>query len=200
MDWKEFVASIVGSLAWPAAIVALVVVLRRPLRALLGSLQTLQYREFRAEFGRHIREAQANVEEAVRAGGVEVTVGEQDQHVPDKEVTDLLRRLANETPRAAVLEAWTVVESELRSGEGRLGKESDGPVPRLLAESGWIPQLVKVLEGLYAARNQAAHADEVAITPEDASEYVETATSAAHLLREQYDMLVDQARRYGARE
>ena len=36
MDWREFVASIVGSLAWPLAVVILVLVLRGPLTAILG--------------------------------------------------------------------------------------------------------------------------------------------------------------------
>ena len=38
MDWKELVASLVSSLAWPAAIMVLVVVLRKQLAAGVGRL------------------------------------------------------------------------------------------------------------------------------------------------------------------
>ena len=36
MSWMVFVTSLVQSLAWPAAVVVIVIILRKPIRAVLG--------------------------------------------------------------------------------------------------------------------------------------------------------------------
>ncbi|MFS0738808.1 hypothetical protein ABC347_17310 [Sphingomonas sp. 1P06PA] len=37
MDWKRFVASLVESLRWPVAIIAIFIILRAPLSGLIGA-------------------------------------------------------------------------------------------------------------------------------------------------------------------
>ena len=38
MDWKRFVASLIASLRWPLAFVAVAIIFRAPLQSLIGAL------------------------------------------------------------------------------------------------------------------------------------------------------------------
>jgi hypothetical protein len=61
MDWLQFWASIVASLAWPAAIVLIVLLLRRALLRVLPRLRRLKYGGAEAEFHEKLEEAEEEV-------------------------------------------------------------------------------------------------------------------------------------------
>ena len=106
MDWLQFIASIIDSLAWPGAILAAVILLRRPLSALLPLLRRLKYKDFEVEFDRKVRKLR---EEAVAAlPPLPKTVPSQ---IPEETA---LIELVSVAPRAAVLESWLLVESAAR--------------------------------------------------------------------------------------
>jgi hypothetical protein len=48
MGWKEFIADIVGSLTWPAAIAFIAFLLRKQLAGLIESLRALRYKGLEA--------------------------------------------------------------------------------------------------------------------------------------------------------
>ena len=54
MDWLQFISSIIGSLAWPAAVMNLVLNLQAPLRNLLRDLSQFRYKEIEIDFGKEI--------------------------------------------------------------------------------------------------------------------------------------------------
>lgn len=62
MDWLTFIASIVASLAWPAAAVSVVFVLRRALNRLLPDLNRVRYKDWELEFGRQVAQARVEIE------------------------------------------------------------------------------------------------------------------------------------------
>lgn len=63
MGWQSFIAEMTGHLAWPTAVVVVLVIFRRPLRARVSQLRSVSAGSFGAEFG----EADRQVGEAVAA-------------------------------------------------------------------------------------------------------------------------------------
>lgn len=182
MDWLQFVASMVDSLAWPAAALAIVTILRKPLRDLLPLLQKLKYKDLELEFGRRLLEVQAEVTAQLPAQ-TERAIGEIEDSVAV--------RLAPVSPRAAILEAWRGVESAILEAAHSLGKpffDDRSPVLvsaiRALEESGQLLRAqADILDDLRQLRNEAAHAPEFSIPVSDALDYVRLSEVAASHLR-----------------
>lgn len=124
MDWLQFVSSIVGSLAWPAAIVAVVALLRDPLGKLVPLIRTLKYKEWQIDVGQEL--------EAVKES-VEATADQPDERA--EEPTPAFRQLAKIEPRAAVLSAWAPVELALKDLGMKSGVYKLGMPIYLVAES-----------------------------------------------------------------
>jgi uncharacterized protein YutE (UPF0331/DUF86 family) len=63
MDWLQFFASVIRSLAWPAAIVLIVLLLRRELVQILRRLRRFKYGDAEAEFEEVLEEVEEEIEE-----------------------------------------------------------------------------------------------------------------------------------------
>ena len=125
MDWLQFFASVLGSLAWPATAVALVVLLRVPVARVLLTLTKLKYKDLELDFGRELKQ----LEEQARV--IEVRPTQPKALPPTKrDPSDLLSeadRLAQEFPEPAVAVGWQAVEEELMSAVERLAISPDYP-------------------------------------------------------------------------
>lgn len=178
MDWLEFVASLVQSLAWPTAVVIVVLILRAPLaRALSGPVKRwkagpsgveIEYWEQTLEAAR-AELAQATPEVAALPG-----------------VDDELARLVEVSPRAAVMEAFARIERELRglvrdeAGADRVGGMQLARLAR--ARERINDETLKAIEGMAVLRNLAAHGpDEIDETR--AREFVALADAVLFALR-----------------
>jgi len=53
----DFAAKIIGSLAWPATLLVVMIFLRKPIRDLLPFLERLKYKDFELSFRRQLQEA-----------------------------------------------------------------------------------------------------------------------------------------------
>jgi hypothetical protein len=177
MDALTFVAEIVKALAWPVTTLAIVAILRRPLAQLIPLLQRFKYKDFEFEFGRKIAEAKAEVALALPDTATA-------KALPSAQESRLVQ-LAEISPRAAVLEAFTSVEIAAISAAHRLGMAKGFPQTltfralQFLEEGGRMdPALVTLLRDLRALRNQAAHAPEFALTTDAAIQYVQLSQTA----------------------
>ena len=75
MDFLTFLATIIGSLAWPACLLVALFMLRRPIAELLPSLRRLRYKELEVDFGKELEKIEAvmdTVEEKTRRSPVEI--------------------------------------------------------------------------------------------------------------------------------
>jgi len=181
VDWLSFIASVVGSLAWPAAVVGLVLILRKPIRGLLPLLQRRKYKEFEIEFGRRVEEVKQELQE-LPPGAAQPTLDPS---------TSALLRLAEVSPRAAVLEAWREVEQAALAAARKVGgdafrnRTSPFDAIRVLERSGPLDRnIIGLLRDLRGLRNQAAHAPDFALTKESALEYATSALTVARYLRD----------------
>ena len=182
MDVLTFTTELIKALAWPVTTLVIVVILRRPLAQLIPLLHRFKYKDFEFEFGKKIEEAKAD---AAIVLGDAVTP----KALPSPQESRLVQ-LAEISPRAAVLEAFTSVEIEAISAAHRLGMAKAFPqtltfrAMKFLEESGRMdPALVELLRHLRTLRNQAAHAPEFALTTDAAIQYIQLAHAAIEKLR-----------------
>lgn len=151
MDWLQFFASVVGSLAWPTAVIILVALLQAPLARLLPLIRTFKYKDLQIDLGGQL---EAVKEEVAASGDASSNAEEQ--------ITSTYKDLARIDPRAAVLSAWVPVELALKDLCFKRGLYTLGATPATLAErlrdNGVIDAITyKTLGRLRAIRNEAAH-------------------------------------------
>lgn len=103
MDWKQFFAAIVGSLAWPVSAIVVVFLLKAPLAKLLPKIRSFKYGELHVD----LQEQLAEVKAEVVASAPETQPEEQPSAAP----TAL--ELAAISPRSSVLMSWLEVEKKL---------------------------------------------------------------------------------------
>jgi hypothetical protein len=181
MGWIEAVAELLAAVAWPAAAVAIVLLLRSPITERIRQLRSLKWREAEAHFNEATEALGRRVEQelAVDAPG------------PDQDAradTVALRSawdLVDLHPRGAVLEAWLGVEAELFRALDRASIDIRRPASG--ARAAWeltsagllgenLAALVRQLQGL---RNEAVHTTDFELSSDAATTYVATASMLA---------------------
>jgi hypothetical protein len=186
MDILTFVAELAKAFVWPVFIVIIVLLLRKPIQHLIPLLTRLRYKDFELEFRRKIEEVEA-----------EAVIG-----LPEKEPLEAFSdgadknvyKLAEISPRAAVLEAWRTVENEAietvrQELQRQQGVEPAIILPRIalkhLERSERIDrQTSALIRDLRSLRNQAAHAPEFALGSDSALEYASAAYRLARKLKQ----------------
>lgn len=210
MNWLEFVASIVGSLAWPLTAITIVVIVVRHYGRELRTRIT-RMRHFKAgpgglelDFGEQVSELSEQAEklpERATADGESQSVELREFAYPaimsgatrsmsfDQRVEGLARI---DPPSAVVFAAETVrqelVEAAVRAGLARQNADRSGSLPlirHLLTTDRVSSHTAQVLERVMALRNRALHTSEesAAITYDVAMNYVRLAMLVMEALR-----------------
>lgn len=181
MNWMEFLASLVSSLAWPVALAVLVFMLRHSIAALIPALRRLKYKDLELDFRRDMEE----VREEVNQGLPAPPAGE--RLVADSATLKLL----DASPRAAVLEAWYRVEMAVMDTAKRLALA--GPFDiytalhaiKVLERAAGIDQnIVSILHNLRRLRNLAAHAPDFELSRDSGMDYVASADRVVRYLEQ----------------
>lgn len=152
MDGLQFVSSIIGSLAWPAAVVWLAFLLRAPLAKLIPRVRGVKYGGLHVDIATQIEE----VKEQVDASG-------EAPAQPSSEPTLSFQSLAQADPRAAILSAWIPVEIELneiadKSGLTLVSSKTGMAQLTELKEIGVLDNfMARTLTKLRRIRNTAVH-------------------------------------------
>ena len=164
MIWLDFISKLVKSLAWPATLIFIVLLFRKPLINLFRFAESLQWKDWKLNFQRQTKELEAsNIDQMTAKGKVE------------------LEKYALLSPRQAVLKAWSDVEvaaeSKLKTllpAYNQIELGANGALGYLDFKGAFVPRTKKTLYDLGALRNQAVHLPETAISSEDASSYIRT--------------------------
>jgi hypothetical protein len=163
MDWLQFLASVIGSLAWPAAIVLIVLLLRRELVQILRRLRRLKYSDAEAEFGEKLEEVEEDIAELPVPPKLPPKKEFRDQYIDD------LDRFSN---NSAVFVSWLEVESAILN-LARAAKllETNMPAPRaaqlLLKRELIDPATYRAIRELLELRNIAVHPNDARIVSKD---------------------------------
>lgn len=188
MDWLQFFSSVIGSMAWPSAVVLLAVLIRAPLAKVIPRLRTIKYGDFHLDIGEQIDAVKEDVD----------AIGES----PSQEVDELpvsFRALARTDPRAAVLSAWIPLEVELidiaskldpKTWRGSDARNSPMFINRALMGEGLIDQATfNALEQLRRIRNSAVHSTGETVSFDDAMNMAEVCQRVSGLLKQIKDSL-----------
>jgi hypothetical protein len=171
MSGMQFVVDFVSALAWPLAIVVIVVFLRRPLVDILmqlaSGLRRLRSGQSDAEFDRTVSQVKAELTATVSAGA-------------PASLPVLLRFAAatEDDPAAAVAQAYGAVEAALRDLLGSTGKlvpvGSGDPtaIARFARDQALVPEsIVRAVDGVVSLRNSVG-ADPARITKDHAEKFL----------------------------
>jgi hypothetical protein len=170
MDGYQFIAALfqsIISLAWPAALVACVWLFRERLASLLP-LFRVKHKDWEASF---FRLEQAEKEVAA------LPAPPPEQPEPTPEEKDRFEKVADVSPRAAILELRSELEESVRSLAQHYGGETKGSPTlrmaiRVLRSKGIIGQHTSaLLDDLRTIGNTAAHGRETEFTKDDAMRF-----------------------------
>lgn len=181
MDWLQFIASIAGSLAWPATVVVAVVLLRAQLRRVLLTLTRLRYKDLELDFGRELKEIEK------KAKAIDVAPAKPPDRAVEapKDSAQILaeaERLAEDFPAPSVALAQSAVEHELQITATRLAVSPVDPQlrtaggdARRLADQGAIDQgTLDILNRMRNLRNMAVHGGggPIGVSADEAREFI----------------------------
>ena len=170
---------IIKAIAWPVSIIWLGYIFRVEVRQLLSRLSTVKYKDVEASFGKDLAEAEINAKK-VNLSKLEAT----EQVTSQKEQ---LFRIADISPRAAVVEAWTLIETAVLKKGLTSGSTIQRTNPKMIVEylskSGkFSHDSLNLIEQLRLIRNRASHMPDFAISQSEAERYLELAAQSAAVI------------------
>ncbi|GGO73111.1 hypothetical protein [Bowmanella pacifica] len=167
MDWMQFIIGLLDKLVWPAVVVFVVVLLRKPLTQLVPLLKKLKYKELEFEFGRELKAVSKHA-----AGAFPELKRDQ---------KTLLIASADHLPNAAILESWAVVDDAAERLIRTTRRDIDLNVTTrykllqdLLIKDKWLDtKKSKLFDELRQLRNKVAHAVGYEVGTAEAIQYIE---------------------------
>ena len=185
MDWKQFFAEIVSSVAWPCGAAVFLIVFRAELRKIIQRLAHVKYKDLELDFDKVRQQAEElhrDVSEEGPAVRSPIFSSLEDQ------ILDAVER----APSAAILLAWSGLETAMASAVGRLAISSESPSYRspmhnieVLTKYGGLSQsLGKLLQEMRMLRNKVAHEQEsmISIAQDQALNYARAAIEMINCL------------------
>lgn len=168
MTRLEFIAAVVGSLAWPSAVFGMVLILRRPIASVIESIATIRYKGLRLDFRERLDALEQDVEALASPPHSHVSlpaiaIAPETVKRINQSLTELVSQLAPVSPESAVLTAWQRVELAIDDRLARIGDEPRRHLPvkrklEILREHGVIDeQSEATIRRLQELRNAAAH-------------------------------------------
>jgi len=177
----DALVNLATGLAWPVAAIWLAYLLRPELQKLIDKIASVKVGVAEANF----RESLEKVEvEAAKLPQTAMTEPDKKDEIMPR--LDQLRRIAAVSPRAAIMEAWVLVETAALSS-GSFSDSNRRPTAIALLHhivtTGKLSQnSANMIISLRNLRNQAAHLPDFALTQEEAERYLELAVTVSELI------------------
>ena len=166
---------LIDSIVWPVTVLAILVMFRKPVGALLSYVKKIRYKDLiEVNFAKGLEEIRTQAEES----GIELK--------PPSEQKEEIYRLVEISPSSAVLESWKEIEIAARDKINQLIKDKNlvfeakrRPLLHLELTGALIPSTARAIRDLRSLRNQAAHNLDLRISKENVLEYVTLAKAIA---------------------
>jgi len=170
MSGLEFIAAVIGHLAWPATVIAALLILKRPIADLLPKIRRAKWGDRELEFGEQVEVVRAEVEQLPGVGQeIEALTAPATEELP-----------AGTPPRLVVMHHYGLVEEEVLALAVAAGLEvpvtnssTRGVFDLLFREGVTDKATYDALMDLRRLRNVAAHKTDRQITEADSREYAE---------------------------
>ncbi len=178
MDWKQFIADLISNVAWPTVAITFLIMFRSELIKIVQRLAHLKYKDIELNFEKVKQQAEElhhefEQEEAVIESPVYTSLEDQ--------VMDAVER----APSAAILLAWSGLETSIASAVARLAISPDAPsfrspmhnIDMLSKNSRLSKKHESLLHEMRILRNKVAHDRDsmLSITQEQALSYANAA-------------------------
>jgi hypothetical protein len=178
MDWLQFISSLVSSMAWPVVGLTFLFLFKSELGRIVQRLAHLKYKDLEIDFDKIKQDAQELQLEAV----LEVPAEESAVFTSlEEQIMDAAER----TPSAAILLAWSGLETAIASTVDRLAISPESPSYRSplhniesLERAGRLSKTHKrLLNEMRMLRNKVAHEQNaiLSISSNQALDYAKTA-------------------------
>ncbi|ASK62453.1 hypothetical protein CFK37_09970 [Virgibacillus phasianinus] len=105
MNTLEFISSIIKSIAWPSVILAIIIILRKPLKKLLNNINRITYSNVAIEFSKGLQAARQSLESVKTVFDLNVS-GDKSFNKKENEIVEI----ANISPSASIAMSWSMVE------------------------------------------------------------------------------------------
>ena len=181
MNWMVFITSIIDSVAWPAAILIAVWWLKNHIGQLIPLTKKVKYGDLEIEFEQQLRELKKRAEASRR-----------EHDTPDRDDSEMLEYIdetANNSPRAAIVDAWVGLELTAFSSAALLGisdNKKTMPFRRLIqaleSEGILTSKDASILKELQRLRNEVLHSPDFKISKKEVQEFAELARDMADLI------------------
>lgn len=173
MDWKQFFASIISSIAWPSVVLAIVWFFYPQLKHLLEQIKKFGAAGVNVEISERV-EAVRDQAEKVEVEQAEISPAESSDEITLDPAT---LQLAKTFPEAAVLQAYKELEGVVLQIRARLPDDKPhrnlNEVLKYLFDQKFISaSVVTLFQRLREARNTVAHTSDEKITTGEALELV----------------------------
>lgn len=182
----ENIIKIIDALAWPAAIIWLGYLFRSEIRQLLGRVSRLTYKGLEAKFEKDLAKVEAEARKTLPKAESTSHISEEPIYPsPYDEKYEQLLRISEQSPRAALLEAWIEVETVLNrvaSGHGYpiFTKTQYRQVLEMLINKEKFPKtILPLFNDLRILRNEAVHVPEFIPKKSSTKRYLQLAVELA---------------------
>jgi hypothetical protein len=177
---NQALVQLVSALAWPVTVIIIALLFRHEVRHTASRLSSLSYKSLKADFEQDL----SNLEKDVKELAPKEPVAKANRIEEDKDAVnsyERLKRIADISPRAAIMEAWRDIEVTTKKVADAYGVSTQGQIAGVraineLVQLHLLPDSVtSVYEQMRRLRSRAAHAADFAISSEEAERYIDTA-------------------------
>jgi hypothetical protein len=181
MDIYTFISNIIGSVSWPLTLILILILLRKEIKSLVPSLQRLKFKDLEMDFDKRVKEMESRADEINLKASDNVLV-------PKLSASETISELIRISPRLAIIESFTWVESAMRDAAIRHGIAKDQFYGvrnglRDLVQKGIIPEkFIPIFNELRMLRDELSHTLEKEISPEAARIYAEKAFAMTDII------------------
>ena len=183
MEWKVFFTEIISSLAWPAVAIFFLSMFRAELAKIVQRLAKLKYKDLELDFEKVKQQSEELQEE----------FAQEPQRLESPmfaSLEDQILDAVERTPSAAILLAWSGLETAIATAVSRLAISSDSPSYRspmhnidMLKKAGRLStKHESLLHELRVLRNKVAHERDSMLSISE-SQALNYATAAIDLMK-----------------
>jgi argonaute-like protein implicated in RNA metabolism and viral defense len=185
VDWKQFIASIIGSIAWPVVIFGILFIFRVQVKKLISEIRKITAGGVDLELSKEVEKA-VSVGQEVEAEQSSVTAG-------TLSLDPALLELAKNFPGAAFLQAFKQLEATILKIRSRLTDRPHRTLNEVMHQLKLKGHISASVEELYLqlrkVRNSAAHREQEEMSSVEAVELMSQVKLLDDLLKNVLDQL-----------
>ncbi|HEY8034419.1 MAG TPA: hypothetical protein VIF37_02395 [Methylobacter sp.] len=191
MDWKQFISSIIENISWPIVTLIMFFLMRDQIGKLIEKIGHLKYKDLELDFDKVKKQAEAISVEKDKSIKV---IQDPESIKVFSSLEEQILETVEKAPSAAILLAWSMLETSLASAVSRMAISPESPSYRsplhnidMLEKAGLLSkQHILLLHEMRTLRNKVAHeqATTKVISEEQALEYSNTAFEMTGVLNE----------------